>query len=44
VDVPATPGVVLTIVGLANIRKSTTRTDTVAVWDSEPLAPVTVTV
>ena len=44
VEVTATFGVVLTIEGLANIWKSTTWTDTVAVWDSEPLAPVTVTV
>jgi hypothetical protein len=44
IDVTGTFGVVLTIEGLANIWKSTTWTDTVAVWDSEPLAPVTVTV
>jgi hypothetical protein len=45
VDVPATPGVVLTIVGLANIWKSTTWTNIVAVvCDFEPLVPVTVTV
>jgi proline-rich tail region repeat protein len=31
VDVPATPGVVLTVVGLANIWKSTTWTVIVAV-------------
>ena len=44
-DVPATPGVVLTTVGLANIWKSTTWTVIVAVvWDSVPLVPVTVTV
>lgn len=44
-DVPATPGVVLTMVGLANIWKSTTWTVTAPlVWDSEPLVPVTVTV
>ena len=44
-DVPATPGVVLTIVGLANIWKSTTCTNMEpVVWDSEPLVPVTVTV
>jgi hypothetical protein len=44
VDVPATPGVVLTIVGLANIWKSTTWTDIApVVWVSEPLVPVTVT-
>jgi len=45
VDVPATPGVVFTMVGLANIWKSTTWTVIVAVlWDRDPLAPVTVTV
>jgi hypothetical protein len=45
VEVPATPGVVLTMLGLANIWKSTTWTVTVpVVWDSEPLVPVTVTV
>jgi hypothetical protein len=44
IDVTGTFGVVLTIEGLANIWKVTTWTDTVAVWDSEPLAPVTVTV
>jgi len=45
VDVPATPGVVLTVVGLANIWKSTTWTVIVAVvCDSVPLVPVTVTV
>ena len=44
VDVPATPGVVLTDVGLANIWKSTTLTVMVpVVWDSNPLVPVTVT-
>ncbi len=31
VELPLTPGVVLTVVGLANIWKSTTRTDIVAV-------------
>lgn len=45
VDMPATPGVVLTMVGLANIWKSTTCTVTVlVVCDSDPLVPVTVTV
>jgi len=45
VDVPATPGVVFTMVGLANIWKSTTWTVIVAVvWDRDPLVPVTVTV
>jgi len=45
VEVPATPGVVLTVVGLANIWKSTTWTVIVAVvCDSVPLVPVTVTV
>jgi len=45
VELPATPGVVLTLLGLANIWKSTTCTVTVpVVWDSEPLVPVTVTV
>jgi hypothetical protein len=45
VDVPATFGVVLTTVGLANIWKSTTLTFIVAVvWEREPLVPVTVTV
>ena len=44
-DVPATPGVVLMTVGLANMVKSTTLTFIVAVvWDSDPLVPVTVTV
>jgi len=43
--VPATPGVVVTIVGLANIWKSTTWTNMVAVvWLLDPLVPVTVTV
>lgn len=43
-DVPATPGVVVTVDGLANIWKSTTWTDTVpVVCDREPLVPVTVT-
>jgi len=31
VELPLTPGVVLAVVGLANIWKSTTRTDIVAV-------------
>jgi len=31
VELPLTPGVVLTVVGLANIWKSTTRTDIMAV-------------
>ena len=40
-----TPGVVLTIEGLANIWKSTTWTYmTGVVWTSVPLVPVTVTV
>ena len=39
-----TPGVVLRIAELGNIWKSTTWTDTVAVWGSDPLVPVTVTV
>lgn len=43
--VPATPGVVLIVVGLANIWKSTTWTLTVAVvWESGPLVPVTLAV
>jgi hypothetical protein len=45
VDVPATPGVVLTTVGVANIWKSTTWTVIIAVvWEAVPLVPVTVTV
>jgi len=45
VEFPLTPGVVLTVVGLADIWKSTTRTLIVpVVWDSDPLVPVTVTV
>lgn len=45
VELPATPGVVLTMFGLANIWKSTTWTNIVpVVWASEPLVPVTVTV
>ncbi len=45
VELPLTPGVVLTVVGLADIWKSTTRTLIVpVVWDSDPLIPVTVTV
>lgn len=46
VDVAAVPAVVVTLVGLAVTLKSmlTTVTVTVAVWDSDPLAPVTVTV
>jgi hypothetical protein len=44
-DVTATFGVVFTVVGLANIWKSTTWTLIVAVvWDRDPLVPVTVTV
>jgi hypothetical protein len=40
-----TPGVVLTMVGLANIWKSTTWTVIIAVvWEVVPLVPVTVTV
>ena len=45
VDIALTPGVVLTVVGLADIAKSTTWKVTVAVvWDRDPLVPVTVTV
>lgn len=45
VELAGTPGVMLTIEGLANIWKSTTWTNIVAVvWDREPLIPVTVTV
>ncbi len=45
VELPLTPGVVLTVVGLANIWKSTTRTLMLPVlWDRDPLVPVTVTV
>ncbi len=45
VDIALTPGVVLTVVGLAAIVKSTTWTVMVAVvWDRDPLVPVTVTV
>lgn len=45
VELPLTPGVVLTVVGLADIWKSTTLTLIVPVlWDSDPLVPVTVTV
>ena len=45
VELPLTPGVVLTVVGLANIWKSTTRTNIIdVVCESGPLAPVTVTV
>lgn len=45
VELAFTPGVVLTVVGLANIWKSVTWTNIILVaWDSEPLVPVTVTV
>jgi hypothetical protein len=44
VDVAAVLAVVVTAVGLAATVKSVTVTVTVAVWDSEPLVPVTVTV
>jgi hypothetical protein len=44
VEVPATPTVVLTVVGLAVSVKSCTVTVTVAVWVNDPLVPVTVTV
>lgn len=43
VEVDETPGVVVVIVGLANIWKSTTCTKRVTECDSEPLVPVTVT-
>jgi hypothetical protein len=44
VDVAAAPAVVATAVGLAVNVKSMTVYATVAVWDNEPLVPVTVTV
>ena len=44
VEVPAVPAFVETAVGLADMVKSWTVTVTVAVWDSVPLVPVTVTV
>jgi hypothetical protein len=44
VEVAAVPAVVVTEVGLAVTVKSVTVTVTVAVWDIEPLVPVTVTV
>ena len=40
--VPATPGVVVMVAGLANIWKSTTWTRALAVvWESLPMVPVT---
>lgn len=46
VDVPAAPARMVTLVGLAVMAKSCTPAVkvTVVVWDSVPLAPVTVTV
>ncbi len=44
VEVAGAPVFTLTLVGLAVIVKSFTVTVTAAVWISEPLAPVTVTV
>jgi hypothetical protein len=44
VDAAAELTVVVTLVGLAVTVKSVTVMVTVAVWDSEPLVPVTVTV
>lgn len=42
--VAAVPALVATLVGLAVTVKSVTVYVTVAVWDIEPLVPVTVTV
>jgi len=44
VEVPATPALKVTLVGLVDIVKSWTMNVMVAVWASVPLAPVTVTV
>ena len=44
VDVPAVPALAVTVVGAAVTVKSRIVTVTVAVWVSEPLVPVTVTV
>lgn len=44
VEVPATPTVVVTLVGLAAMVKSWTVNVTVALWLVVPLVPVTVTV
>ena len=44
VDVPAVPALTVTLVGLAVTVKSRMLTVTVAVRDSDPLVPVTVTV
>ena len=44
VEVPAVPALAVTLVGAAVTVKSRIVTVTVAVWVSEPLVPVTVTV
>ena len=44
VEVAAVPALTATLVGLAVTVKSVTITVTVAVWVSDPLVPVTVTV
>jgi len=44
VEVPAVPALAVTVVGAAVTVKSRIVTVTVAVWVSEPLVPVTVTV
>ena len=44
VDVPEPPAGKLMLVGLAEIVKSWTVMVTIALWDSDPLVPVTVTV
>src|SRR2546425_3828825 len=44
VEVSVAPGIPVTVVGFSEMEKSCTMQFTVAVWESAPLVPVTVTV